>query len=690
MLLSGVISLVAQAQIPVFEVTDIGITGTTDIRNFYGHGVAAADFDQDGDIDFYLATINGVNDRLYRNNGSGIFEDVAADVGIDNKASTSMALWVDYDGDHDLDLVTLAERCGNFNCGQPILIKLFSHQDDGTFIEVTSEAGLSFGSKYDDIQTSLAVGGMAAGDINNDGFLDLLVTVWGGKITMFLNNTDGTFTDISESCGMGTQAWHYWQPMLYDFDHDGLTDIFCNVDFDKNQFWSNRGNNHFIEIAVQIKAAVDFSEMGMTICDFDNDGDLDIYSTNITRFFEGRDEYNVLLRNDSETGLLSFTEVAQSYGVANSGWDWGATFIDVNNDGWVDLAATNGWNIDPRWGPDQSSFWLNNNGSFTEVTDEIKFNDELSATSLIAFDMDRDGDLDLLQTLKDNDDTKMPAMAYVNTLDQLSNKGNYVVIKPRMSGNNHFAIGAVVRVQTGELSQMRLISAGTSFYAQEPAEAFFGMRDYTKADEVRIEWPDGEVSIYDDIEANQAITLNYEIVNAPDSLQGTFVDDDLVLNWKDRADNETGFLLQKSSSRDFEEYMEITLGSNTASYLDNAYDSTKPYYRIKAFNDRVSSPFSKTIHISPQTMVEPEPEPFFIIYPNPTDGHITIELNDPYTGPVDVEIFDASGKEARSVSMSKPDTTLKHEMDLNLEPGVYFVRVSASDKSFDQRLVIWN
>ncbi|MDB4293075.1 FG-GAP-like repeat-containing protein, partial [Maribacter sp.] len=294
---------------------------------------------------------------------------------------------------------------------------------------------------------------------------------------------------------------------FYDFNNDGLVDIYLNMDFTANELWINNGNNTFEEIAASVNADNAFNEMGMTLGDYDNDGDMDVYASNITT--DGK--FNIFLKNISQGNSLGFEEVAQSLGVSENGWDWGTTFFDANNDGWVDLAATNGYISFPI---DRSKLWLNNNGqSFRDISNSSNFNDDLFATTLLAFDMDRDGDLDLLQTLKENENTDKPVALYDNTLDTSSEERNYLVVKPRMTGRNHFSIGATVSIKTGALTMMRVITAGTSFYGQEPAEAFFGIASNTIIDELRIQWPDNTVTILNDITANQILTVTNEVIS---------------------------------------------------------------------------------------------------------------------------------------------------------------------------------
>ena len=496
-------------QLPVFSDvnTASGIQDVAKIAQPFGYGASLADFDNDGDVDFFLATDSGIPDRLYENNGNGVFRDIAPTVGLASLRPSNASLWIDYDGDHLLDLLVVG-NCLEPDCDAAIIAHLYRQTATGEFIDSTASAGLTFGIKYNrgEVNPLITVGGLSAADINNDGYLDILITIWKGKNTLFLNNGDSSFRDITTTSGLPITTDDNWQAIFHDFNTDGFLDIYFNMDFTANELWLNNGDNTFTDIASITKTDTAFNEMGMTLGDFDNDGDLDVYATNITT--DGK--YNVFLKNISQGNSLGFEEVAKSLGVSDSGWDWGTTFFDANNDGWVDLGATNGY---LSFTADRSKLWLNQNGeSFSDISNSSNFNDDLFATSLLAFDMDRDGDLDLLQTLKENESTAQPLVLYKNGLNTSTATSNYLVIKPRMTGQNHFSIGATVSIKTGELQMMRLITAGTSFYGQEPSEAFFGVADNDIIDELRIRWPDNTITVLEKVAANQVLTITNDNV----------------------------------------------------------------------------------------------------------------------------------------------------------------------------------
>ncbi len=477
-----------------------GVAGDQPAQGFTT-GIAAADYDDDGDIDFFVPAAFFQPNRLYQNDGSGNFSDVVGEVGLDATMLTRSALFFDYDGDGDLDLVTQHDQYAG---ASPFVrpLSLYRQEADGTFTDVTTAAGLS----YPLVQSSGVHGaGMCAGDINNDGYLDLCAVQWSGDLYVLLNGGDGTFTDITVSSGVSATADTPWQPVMFDFNDDGWLDIFIAVDFAANRLWINQGNNTFVDVAPAAACSSSWNEMGVALGDYDNDGRFDLYVTNID-LTPLQIKHNALYHNTSSGGSVSFTELSQELGVANGGWGWGCTFFDADRDGQIDIAATNGFatSLD-QFVDDTSVFFWNQPGGFEDQSDTVGFNDDLITGALMAFDYDRDGDLDLLQSAN-------PGQIRLMECNPASNRrgtsNGYLVIKPRQEGPNTRAIGAVVRLTIGEVTQSRVITAGISHCSQEPAEAFFGVGDAATVDCVKIQWPDGSEMMLEDVAVNQVLTVD--------------------------------------------------------------------------------------------------------------------------------------------------------------------------------------
>ena len=475
----------------------------------WGGGVAAADFDDDGDVDLFVPNAGSIPDQLYRNLGDGRFEEIADAAGVASTARSRVALWLDYDGDQRLDLF-VAGDCffdpPESDCLDLSTHRLYRQVAAGVFVETTVAAGLD-GDEV--VHRGQHRGGLSAGDIDNDGDLDLFVTLWAGRAQLFANNGDGTFDDISATSGLGIEQDHH-QPMMHDFDGDGWLDVYSNIDNTANRLWINQGDRTFVDMAPASGADNAWNDMGLTLGDVDNDGDLDVYITNI----ETLQTHNLLLRNDSAPGALHFTRLSDS-GAESGGWGWGTTFLDVDKDGDLDLAATNGW-PNGTFALDASRLFIHTGSepiTLVDAADSADFADLYLGSSLVAADLDRDGDLDLLQTCNDYDLQTSQVRLLDNRTDGASS-GNYLVVRPRMEGANHRAVGAIVRIEIGGLRRLRLIAAGTSYLGQEPAEAFFGTGTATRVDRVTVDWPDGDRTVLADVAANQILVVRSPLLFA--------------------------------------------------------------------------------------------------------------------------------------------------------------------------------
>ncbi|MEO9475769.1 MAG: FG-GAP-like repeat-containing protein [Cyclobacteriaceae bacterium] len=682
--LMSLLSGFSTAQIPIFRPKSnvIGIANVETFAPYYGHGASASDYDQDGDIDFYLGTMSNSPNRLYQNNGDGSYEEIAQEVGLDLTHATRASLWIDYDGDSLLDLIAISEQYLEEDRRLTLIINLMRQLSDGSFEDVTISSGLDFGTRFTNMENA-AVGGVTAGDLNNDHWLDLVISVWGGGLIVFFNNGDGTFQNGTDKSNIGRSFTTYWQPILHDFDENGFIDIYCNIDFGKNELWLNQGGETFDEAGAITNSDSDFNEMGAALGDFDNDGDFDIYATNITRNWGGKFFHNVLLQNNLQDGVLTFEDVSGSHDVFAGGWDWGCTFFDFNNDGWLDLASTNGWHDTKNWEPDHSKLWVNKLGSLFDVSAESLFNDDLDAGTLIAFDADRDGDLDLLQTLRANVGTKSPVIQYENSLDLLD-AGCYLVVKPRMNGANHFAIGAIVRVKTVEGIQSRLISAGTSFYGQEPAEAFFGLGDNTLVESVTIQWPGGRTSVYESIESNQVILLRDETIETPTDLSSSTVDGNTTIYWKDNSDNEDQFVIQFAKSLAFEDVDEFKVDMNLTSF--QLPGSQGGFIRIKAVNQNVSSTYSKELFLEGVLGFSSSSNSKIMMYPNPVRQYEELTFKYGQDEPLRVDMCDLlSHKVAGYKFVGDAD---EYKVRINLASGVYMMIMTQGENEYVERLIV--
>ena len=503
-LVAALLAVHPQAAAPTLRFVDAG--PEVGLANYaqaigMGGGVAAADWQDDGDVDLFVPTRAGGADQLYRNDGVGALTDVAASAGVDSLGNSRVALWLDADGDRDLDLLVGRDGfAGGADLPRDTLL-FWRQGDDDTFEDATLAVGLA-GNRLAGKATHL--GGMCAGDLDRDGYVDLCVSMWEGKLWLFANQDGAGFVDVSLQSGVGGFHSTYWQPLMHDFDEDGWQDLFLARDFVPNQLWINQRDGTFVDVAPAAGLDYAWNEMGATLGDFDNDLDLDLYITNVYDEESGEQRHNALFLNLTAGGVPAFAEVSERLGVDQGYWGWGTTFLDADRDGLLDLAATNGADGAP-WKFDPSRFFKNHGAGFDDVSGAVGFNDRFIGGSLVAADLDRDGRLDLVQTCKDaRFSVSIPMRVLMNRGDDA---GHSLVVRPRTGGTNHFAIGAVVRARVGELWMTRLISAGTSFLGQEPAEATFGWTGAPAVDELVVAWPDGTTSTWLDVAADQVLTV---------------------------------------------------------------------------------------------------------------------------------------------------------------------------------------
>ncbi|MEM8944946.1 MAG: FG-GAP-like repeat-containing protein [Planctomycetota bacterium] len=474
-----------------------GLPGTW----FMTGGVAAGDYDGDGLTDLIFTRLNDT-DVFYRNVGDGTFEQRTATAGFTAVTLTNGIVSGDIDNDGDLDLYMTggAEATRNF---------LYLNDGNGFF----TDAGTS---RTAALANGVARNGQGAsfGDYNNDGYLDLVTADWGipsaDSQSRLLENQGagaaGFFDDVTTAAGIDVfrkNDTERFAPRLIDLDRDGHLDLPIASDFETSQlFWSN-GDGTFTDGTIPAGVGTDRNGMGSTFGDYDGDGDLDWFITNITPSPDGPPAFggfNRLYRND---GNRQFTDVTLEAGVRDSRWAWGTTFFDYDNDGDLDLIATNGYN-GTGWSDDRTFLWQNNDGVFTDVSDSVGVTDTGQGRGLAHLDYDGDGDLDLV--IVNNRDEPI---LYRN---DGGNANDYVRIHAEGTSSNRDGIGAFITVTpdlgTPHKRMVWEIDGGSSFLSQNEHTAHFGLGQSSgSVDLVTIEWPNGIVQHLYDLAANQTHTI---------------------------------------------------------------------------------------------------------------------------------------------------------------------------------------
>jgi hypothetical protein len=325
----------------------------------------------------------------------------------------------------------------------------------------------------------------------------------GAGDTLYHNNGDGTFTDVSKKAGVDDAIGYYGLDVVAsDFDGDGRVDIFVANDSTPNYFYHNNGNGTFNEIGFESGLAVNGSGaeqgcMGVTLGDYDHDGRLDIFITNFD------DEYNVLYRNESGN---SFTDVSYDAGVATvslSYVGWGTKFFDYDNDGWVDLFVANGHAYPQRDHYRQRKLLERNNrdGTFSEIALQCgsALAEERASRGTAFGDIDNDGDLDVII----NDLDGAPQLLR----NDGGNRNNSVLVKTIGVKSNRDGIGARVKVVSGGLTQVDEVRSGGSYLSQNDFRLHFGLEKRTTVDLIEVRWPSGMVDTVTGIGVNKVVTI---------------------------------------------------------------------------------------------------------------------------------------------------------------------------------------
>jgi len=416
----------------------------------------------------------------------------------------------DYDGDGFDDLFVTDSDAGKTS-------HLFHNNGDMTFTEVTAKAGVGGGNDPKSI-----VADALWFDYDNDGKQDLLVARFGTPI-LYHNEGNGKFKDVTDKAGFGEHTGWTLDIGHGDFNNDGLQDIYLACDYGTDRIFFNNGDGTFKDTTEKSIGFDTRKGMNAEIGDYDNDGWLDIYVTNITD--EYMKECNMLWHNNHDG---TFTDVSNETGTCATLWGWGAKFADFDNDGWLDLFVVNGlrsagkenyipvllnntitkpgvdftdvasWpNIaNMTWsGYQKKKMFKNLNGqAFKEISAEAGVDNDLDGRGVAIADFDNDGKLDIYQSNADQ-----PSLLYRSVSE---NVGNWLQFKLTGTKSNRDAIGARITVKAAGLTQIREIDGGNGYAGQSMKRAHFGIGSATKIDSVEVKWPTGVV------EKIQGVALN--------------------------------------------------------------------------------------------------------------------------------------------------------------------------------------
>ena len=436
-------------------------SGTAD--RGWGLGVATGDYDNDGDVDLYVTNL-GPNVML-RNDGEGRFTDVTKSAGVADPGFSTSCAFLDYDADGDLDLyvannlqwtLDIERPCTNL-AGQPDYCGPESYADPS-------------------------------------------------PDTLYRNNGDGTFTDVSIEAGLRGAYGNGLGVVCGDFNLDGLIDIFVANDTTLNQLWQNQGDGTFKDIAMITGCAMDQhgqakAGMGTTAADIDDDGDLDLFVVNL------RSQSDSFFRNNGsffsdDTGVIGMGTTSQPF------TRFGMAVMDFDNDGWLDLYLANGrverlmeltYANDPYAEP---NLLLRGSagGRFEEVLPRGGTSSPLIATSRAAAfgDINNDGGIDILVA---NRDSSVHLLKNV-----VPNRGQWIMFRA-VDEHGRDALGATITMRLGDRTLSRDVQSGYSYLAANDPRVHVGLGDLDQVSDVTVRWIGGERESFGTFKAGRIVQL---------------------------------------------------------------------------------------------------------------------------------------------------------------------------------------
>ena len=496
-----------------------------------GTGAAFFDYDGDGWLDVFLVngtTLEGFpkgqepTNHLYRNKRDGTFEDVTAKAGVGASGWGQGVCTGDYDNDGHEDLFVTYY-------GQN---RLYRNGGDGTFQDVTTRAGMT------SARTRWGTG-CAFLDYDRDGRLDLLAANYidldlataptpdsglcrykgvpvacgppglpGGKNVLYRNKGDGTFEDASQRAGILKASGTYGLGVsTLDFDDDGWVDAYVANDSNPSTLYRNNRDGTFTDVAVAAGCA--YSQdgkpqagMGVAIGDYDRTGTMDIFKTN----FAG--DTSTLYANNGD-GFCEDRTFAGGIGINTRWLGWGVGFVDLDNDGWLDLFLVNGHvypevaqlKTEAAYAQRKVVYRSLGTGRFEDVTERLgpPASTPKAGRGSAFGDYDNDGDVDVL--INNVHDT--PDLFRLET----DARNHWLSVKLVGTRSNRSAIGARVRCTAGGVTQVGEVRGGGSYISQNDLRVHFGLGAATAVDSLEVRWPSGHQEAWAGVAADRMLTL---------------------------------------------------------------------------------------------------------------------------------------------------------------------------------------
>lgn len=488
-----------------------------------GSGITVFDYDGDGWMDLYMMNgtwLEGISDeegkvfentanKLYRNLGDGSFLEVGEEAGVDDRhwSMAAGAVDIDHDGDQDLYLL---------NYGPNVF---YRNNGDGTFSDITEKLGLAGPDSLNGFEKWSV--GVSFWDLNLDGRLDAFVGNFlafdpeyvspttpdlmphpseyrGQASMMYLQQEDGTFREVTDSLGLYYPESMCMGLTVFDYDRDGDLDLFQGNDHQANFMFRNDGDG-FSEVGVEIGIAVNShgqvtGSMHGAIGDVDGDGLIDLLVPDL--------RYGALYRN---LGNGTFEDITERSGIAGAfagKGQWASALFDYDNDGDLDLFSANG-NGDELILQYPLLMENDGKGNFTDIgfSDDPYFKEKRSGRAAAIWDYDNDGDLDIIVS---HVDLKANAVLLRNNCN---NRMHWLGLSLEGGEGPAAAIGATVVVYQGDKKSVHINQWTSTYLSNSDQRMHIGLGDNPEIDSLEINWSDGSREVYPGPEPDRYLTI---------------------------------------------------------------------------------------------------------------------------------------------------------------------------------------
>ncbi len=519
------VCLSARGQQPFTDITEIsGINHQFRVfEGTFGGGATVFDVNKDGFEDLFI-TGGTADDALYLNNGDGTFRNIFESSGLEITrgfvTQGAVSADVNRDGWRDLFITTIKTSDSSQVIPRAQNL-LFLNNGDLTFRDATVEYKLD--------QLNSFSTGPSFGDANGDGYPDLYVgnyflefegklgvlkdaTIVSANQTargyLLINKNGSYFENEYESYGLNHRGFGFGA-LFTDFDNDGDQDLLVNQDFGykavPNFLYENRyPKKGFRDVSKETAMDLKVNAMGAAVGDYDNNGWLDYYVTNV--------RFNLFMENHGVG--QPFSDRSKELGTYSLAISWGANFADFDQDTDLDLYVSNG-DLNPNCTPMGNFYFENEGGMFTEKGRAMGINDYGIGRGSAVFDIENDGDLDIIVVnQKPVQDYPVPSTTRLFRND--ASKGNWLKVALVGSDAEKNGLGSRVKVVSGNTRMIREIDGGgSSHLSQNSAIAHFGLGAATRVDSVIVTWIGGGKQVLLNQDANQMLTITQEKTDSP-------------------------------------------------------------------------------------------------------------------------------------------------------------------------------